>query len=93
MAGTLDRGVAEPLGWLTRMSFSRSRLTCGGRKAKPALGPVLLGALAGWLLVACASPTVEPTAAPTLAQTPKASRLPLVVLHTNDNWGEVEPCG
>ena len=53
--------------------------------------------LAGLLLVGCdrapsgigsqtvslPEPTVHPTPAP----------IDLVVLHTNDNWGETEPCG
>jgi hypothetical protein len=34
-------------------------------------------------------PTVEPTAP---LATPLGS-MELVVLHTNDNWGETEPCG
>ena len=44
------------------------------------------------------TPTPEPTATPvptppteTLVPTPGSSQL--VVLHTNDNWGETEPCG
>lgn len=42
-----------------------------------------------------ASPTAAPTStsepAPTLAPTPVPVQL--TVLHTNDNWGETEPCG
>jgi hypothetical protein len=34
-------------------------------------------------------PTPDPTATP--AATPASGRV--VVLHTNDNWGETEPCG
>lgn len=48
-----------------------------------------------------ASPTVAPTLAPTLSPTleptptpaPTAAPVRLTVLHTNDNWGETEPCG
>ena len=36
------------------------------------------------------SPIATPTAVPTRAQAPA---IELVVLHTNDNWGETEPCG
>ena len=49
------------------------------------------------------SPTVAPTATPTAAPTstpeptptpiPTAAPIQLTVLHTNDNWGETEPCG
>jgi hypothetical protein len=35
--------------------------------------------------------TVEPTLVPT--PTPAPVQIELVVLHTNDNWGETEPCG
>jgi hypothetical protein len=39
------------------------------------------------------TPTLVPTSVPTA--TPAATQVPgrLVVLHTNDNWGETEPCG
>jgi hypothetical protein len=45
-----------------------------------------------------ASPLPSATlAAPTATAMPTATPLPpavqLVVLHTNDNWGETEPCG
>jgi hypothetical protein len=44
-----------------------------------------------------AAPTASPTAVPTATAIPTATPLPapawLVVLHTNDNWGETEPCG
>ncbi|MGD8624253.1 MAG: hypothetical protein PVF47_10710 [Anaerolineae bacterium] len=36
-------------------------------------------------------PTQAATASP--APTPTPSPLALLVLHTNDNWGETEPCG
>jgi hypothetical protein len=38
---------------------------------------------------------VFPTDAPTDTPEPTATPapLPLVILHTNDNWGETEPCG
>jgi hypothetical protein len=41
------------------------------------------------------SPTATPvpTSAPTVTPTPSLGSLELVVLHTNDNWGETEPCG
>ena len=38
-----------------------------------------------------ASPTVVPTSTPEPAPTP--TPVQLTVLHTNDNWGETEPCG
>jgi len=38
-----------------------------------------------------AAPTATPEPAPTLAPTP--APIQLTVLHTNDNWGETEPCG
>ncbi len=37
------------------------------------------------------TPTKQPTATPPPSPTPPA--LQLVILHTNDNWGETEPCG
>jgi hypothetical protein len=41
------------------------------------------------------SPLPTPAPLPTAAPKPEAARdsLELVVLHTNDNWGETEPCG
>ena len=45
------------------------------------------------------SPTVPPTVAPTSTPEPTPTSVPtaapiqLTVLHTNDNWGETEPCG
>jgi len=38
-----------------------------------------------------AVPTSTPEPAPTLIPTP--APIQLAVLHTNDNWGETEPCG
>jgi hypothetical protein len=58
------------------------------------LGQASLPAVAtdGVALSATAMPTkVMPTATPTTRPTPEPIRL--VVLHTNDNWGETEPCG
>ena len=40
---------------------------------------------------AAAVPAKAPTDTPEPAITP--ARLQLVILHTNDNWGETEPCG
>jgi hypothetical protein len=42
---------------------------------------------------ASAAPTLPPTATPTSTASPSPAPLQLVVLHTNDNWGETEPCG
>jgi hypothetical protein len=41
------------------------------------------------------SPLSSPLATPTasLASTRVRAPLELTVLHTNDNWGETEPCG
>ena len=53
--------------------------------------------LAGLLLTACSGGAVggDSLAASPATFTPKDRREPmqLVVLHTNDNWGETEPCG
>jgi hypothetical protein len=40
-------------------------------------------------------PTETPTLQPTFTPTPAviAEPMQLVVFHTNDNWGETEPCG
>jgi hypothetical protein len=35
----------------------------------------------------------SPLAGPGVLSPDTGQRLPLVVLHTNDNWGETEPCG
>ena len=42
-----------------------------------------------------ASPLPTPTEPPTVAPLPSPTAAPfqLVILHTNDNWGETEPCG
>jgi len=39
------------------------------------------------------SPLTVATLTPTPASTPTPAPIQLVVLHTNDNWGETEPCG
>ena len=36
-------------------------------------------------------PTLTPI--PTATAIPTQERIQLVLLHTNDNWGETEPCG
>jgi hypothetical protein len=41
------------------------------------------------LLVETKAPTPTPLPVPTVLPDP----MQLVVLHTNDNWGETEPCG
>jgi hypothetical protein len=40
-------------------------------------------------------PTAAPTSPPQSSSTPAPTPAPiqLTVLHTNDNWGETEPCG
>jgi hypothetical protein len=38
-------------------------------------------------------PTQVATASPAPTLTPTPSPLSLLLLHTNDNWGETEPCG
>jgi hypothetical protein len=45
--------------------------------------------------LARSSPVPTSTPVPTQPPTPLPTRAPLqlVVLHTNDNWGETEPCG
>lgn len=37
--------------------------------------------------------TSVPTSTPVPSPTPTSEPLQLVILHTNDNWGETEPCG
>jgi len=60
-----------------------------------ALGIAVL--LAALLLVGCGSPSsgndspTVPFPEPAMESTPEP--IDLVVLHTNDNWGETEPCG
>jgi hypothetical protein len=39
------------------------------------------------------TPTTAPTATTAPVPTAASSALQLVILHTNDNWGETEPCG
>jgi hypothetical protein len=39
------------------------------------------------------TPTPVPTQIPTATPQPTPVSSRLVVLHTNDNWGETEPCG
>jgi hypothetical protein len=43
------------------------------------------------LPVATSTPVPTPTLAP--VPTPTAEPVQVVILHTNDNWGETEPCG
>jgi len=40
-----------------------------------------------------ASPLAQVSPLPTPRSAPAREPLDLVVLHTNDNWGETEPCG
>jgi hypothetical protein len=40
-----------------------------------------------------AAPTSTPAPTPTPATAPTPGSVQLAVLHTNDNWGETEPCG
>jgi hypothetical protein len=40
---------------------------------------------------ATSAPTVLPS--PTAGALPTASPAAWIILHTNDNWGETEPCG
>lgn len=53
--------------------------------------------LAVLLLTACTGASTEvsplPTASPGPAQDAAGEPIELTVLHTNDNWGETEPCG
>jgi len=53
----------------------------GVQTAAPAQKPVLSTA------------TLTPLPTPVPTPTPTPAPLQLVVLHTNDNWGETEPCG
>ena len=39
------------------------------------------------------TPEPAPTPEPTPTQAPTVAPIQLTVLHTNDNWGETEPCG
>jgi hypothetical protein len=39
------------------------------------------------------SPLAQLSPLPTPSNEPAQASLELVVLHTNDNWGETEPCG
>lgn len=53
--------------------------------------------LVGLLLVGCGEALPEASSLPTPTtepdpQTPREA-IELIVLHTNDNWGETEPCG
>lgn len=79
-----------------------------GKRAKPScIGMCLLAAWV-LLLAGCsathgaestllASPLSTPIPIPTATQqvvaSPTLGPVMLVVLHTNDNWGETEPCG
>jgi hypothetical protein len=72
-------GVTEEADWQT------SPLETGGQTSPLAEASPLPGPTS----VPTPIPTLIPTATP--QPTPVSSRL--VVLHTNDNWGETEPCG
>ena len=46
------------------------------------------------LLAGCGrAPAVDSRTVPELTELLTPGPLDLVVLHTNDNWGETEPCG
>jgi hypothetical protein len=40
-----------------------------------------------------ATSTAVPTSTSVPTPTPTAEPVQVVILHTNDNWGETEPCG
>jgi 2',3'-cyclic-nucleotide 2'-phosphodiesterase (5'-nucleotidase family) len=61
------------------------------------LGSLLVGLWVASLLVAGCGPVTreadeQPPPAATVATQPPAP-IDVVILHTNDNWGETEPCG
>ena len=62
---------------------------------REALGIAVL--LAGLLLAGCghAASSIDSRTMPSpeLAAEPTPEPIEMVVLHTNDNWGETEPCG
>lgn len=48
----------------------------------------------GILLVSpVATAASQPASVPSAMPTPTVGPVSLVILHTNDNWGETEPCG
>ena len=73
------------------LAFTLSLANCAAGPAPTAL--VEVGATPEVVLSATAPavPTDTPTDTPQPTATP--APLQLVVLHTNDNWGETEPCG
>jgi hypothetical protein len=53
--------------------------------------PVLLGAVAAFS-VSC-NPLPSPDAVSPLAPPPNKSALDLTIVHSNDTWGYLDPCG
>jgi len=51
-------------------------------------------AVEGTLLVSpVATAASQPASVPSAMPLPTVGQVLLVILHTNDNWGETEPCG
>ena len=73
------------------LAFSLTLASCATGPAPTALVDVGATPEAVPSATAPAVPTDTPTETPQPTDTP--APLQLVVLHTNDNWGETEPCG
>jgi len=83
-------------------------MQCNTKRTYARWGGAILFGIGLLLAVGCATtPDVEgtlfvspvateaprPTASPIAMPSPGVGPVSLVILHTNDNWGETEPCG
>ena len=86
--------------WIAGLLIA-SLLLAGCETATPGQGlpastvaqSVLQSPLAPPTAVPALTATPAPTPEPTVTPAPAAAPVQLTVLHTNDNWGETEPCG
>ena len=72
-----------------------SLLLAGCETATPGAEPPISTLAQSVLQSPLPSPTAAPTSTPEPPPTsePTPAPIQLTVLHTNDNWGETEPCG
>ena len=85
MVGTRVHSAAIAL-----LAFTLALANCATDPA-----PTAAGEVGATLEAPSTTVPVVPTETPTDTPEPTATPAPLqlVVLHTNDNWGETEPCG
>jgi 2',3'-cyclic-nucleotide 2'-phosphodiesterase (5'-nucleotidase family) len=83
------------LGMVAVLMFLSLVAGCGGAtpEADSQLSPVADAQTSPLVPTRALAPTVMLSPTPVPTATPPAAPVQLTILHTNDNWGETEPCG